>query len=66
MNDELPGKSVLFSCALCGNKLETFTERIPFTDLEDVVLVRCQRCKNLIYARKESRIVESARWKATA
>lgn len=56
----------LVSCGMCGHKLETFTVKIPFTELEDIVLVNCRRCERMIYARRESRIVQAAQWKASA
>ncbi|HYU99884.1 MAG TPA: hypothetical protein VE977_13735 [Pyrinomonadaceae bacterium] len=54
------------SCAMCGNKLETFTVKLPFTALEDIVLVNCRRCERMIYARRESRVIEEAKWKAAS
>ena len=62
----MPDDPPSVKCAQCLGALETFEEIIPFTDLEDVVIVRCKRCKSMIYARRESRMVQRAKWKGTA
>lgn len=53
-------------CAMCYRELRTFEARIPFTAAEDIVFVNCAWCERMIYARRESRVIESARWRATA
>jgi len=53
-------------CAQCFHKLETYTSRIPFTKTEDIVVIWCKHCKGMIYCRRESRIVEEAKWKAAS
>jgi hypothetical protein len=53
-------------CAQCFHKLETYTSRIPFTKTEDIVVIWCKRCKGMIYCRRESRIIEEAKWKAAS
>lgn len=61
MDDDPPVK-----CAYCLNVLQTFETRIPFTATEDIVMVNCWLCKRMIYARKESRMIEEAKWKGAA